>query len=174
MKDDDFAARLSELEDAVARLTARNDPSPTPQTHEASDRSELLWALDGLESRVPEGAVLYTGSVQTPVGGSVRWQYAQSGPHLFAEDWADHSKRLAALGHPVRLQILRAVLHGITTAATLAEEVDAGTSGQVYHHLKELTATGWLSSPKRGVFDVPASRVVPLLAILLAAGTPSA
>ena len=131
-----------------------------------------MWALNGLESRAPDGGVLYMGSVQTPAGNVVRWQYARPGADLFAEDWSEQADVLAALGHPVRLRIMHAVLHGVSSAAGLLEEVDAGTSGQVYHHLKELTATGWLSSPKRGVFDVPASRVVPLLAILLAAGTP--
>ncbi len=102
----------------------------------------------------------------------MRWQYARPGPELFADDWSEQAEVLAALGNPVRLRIVQAVLRGVNSAAGLVEEVDAGTSGQVYHHLKELTAHGWLSSPRRGVFDVPASRIVPLLAILLAAGTP--
>ncbi len=172
MSHKDLEARLSALEDAVSRMSSQEckaDLSPSPR-----GPGDPLWALEGVEARAPKGAVLYTGSVETPTGGVVRWQYAQTGPELFAEDWAENAPRLTALGNPVRLRILQAVMHGITSAARLAEEVDAGTSGQVYHHLKELTATGWLSSPKRGVFDVPASRVVPLLAILLAAGTPQA
>ena len=35
-----------------------------------------------------------------------------------------------------------------------------------------VTAAGWLASSKRGVYEVPAARIVPLLAILVAAGTP--
>ncbi|MDD0857293.1 winged helix-turn-helix domain-containing protein [Arthrobacter alpinus] len=97
-----------------------------------------------------------------------------NGPRHICQNWSDQAERLAALGNPIRLKILQAVLNGSTSAALLAEEIDAGTSGQVYHHLKELTAAGWLTSPKRGLFDVPASRVVPLLAILVASGTPQA
>ncbi|WGW13270.1 winged helix-turn-helix domain-containing protein [Saxibacter everestensis] len=172
MSDTDLEARLSALEEAVARLSAQEAvgqatlPQPT--------QGELFWALDGLEARAPKGAVLYTGSVTTPAGSVVRWQYAQTAPDLLADDWSEQAGRLAALGNPVRLRILHAVMHGANSAARIAEEVEVGTSGQVYHHLKELTAAGWLSSPKRGHFEVPASRVVPLLAVLLAAGTPSA
>lgn len=173
MTTEEFETRLSALEETVARLTAARDPMPVP-TSDADQMDELLWALNGLEARAPEGAVLYTGSVQTPAGSVVRWQYAQTGPDLFAEDWSEQAERLAALGNPVRLRILQAVLNGATTAVQLTQEIDAGTSGQVYHHVKDLSAAGWLSSPKRGVFDVPASRVVPLLAILLATGTPQA
>ena len=32
----------------------------------------VLWALEGLEAQAPDGAVLYTGSVQTPVTSVVR------------------------------------------------------------------------------------------------------
>lgn len=158
------------MEAAVARLTGRAPDAGPAATAGAQD--DRLWALNGLESRAPDGAVLYTGSVETPTGGVVRWQYARPGPQLFADDWSEQAEVLAALGNPVRLRIVQAVLRGVNSAAGLVEEVDAGTSGQVYHHLKELTAHGWLSSPRRGVFDVPASRIVPLLAILLAAGTP--
>lgn len=169
----DLEKRLAALEVSVSQLTARQgeDQAAAPLP---GHMSESLWALQGLESRAPDGAILYTGSVATPAGSMVRWQYAQTGPDLFAEDWSEQAERLSALGNPVRLRILQAVLNGSTSAAALAEEVDAGTSGQVYHHLKELTASGWLTSPRRGVFDVPASRIVPLLAILLAAGTPNA
>ena len=153
----------------LRELVKSRDASPAGASAE-----NVFWALEGLEAQAPDGAVLYTGSVQTPVGGLVRWQYARTGPDLFAKDWAEHAARLAALGNPVRLRILHSVIHGVTSAAGLMEEVDAGTSGQIYHHLKELTSAGWLASPKRGVFEVPVSRIVPLLTVLLAAGTPQA
>lgn len=171
MSADDVDARLSALEQAVARLSA--PPAAGDGTGgRPGGPDDPLWALNGLESRAPDGGVLYTGSVRTPTGNAVRWQYARPGTEMFAEDWSEHAHVLAALGHPVRVRILHAVLHGVNSAAELVDVLEAGTSGQIYHHVKELTAAGWLSSPRRGVFDVPASRVVPLLAILLAAGTP--
>ena len=169
---EDVEDRLSAVEKAVLELRELVGSRGGDDTGASAEN--VFWALEGLEAQAPEGAVLYTGSVQTPVGGLVRWQYAQTGPDLFAEDWAEHAARLAALGNPVRLRILHSVLHGVSSAARLTEDVDAGTSGQIYHHLKELTSAGWLTSPKRGVFEVPASRIVPLLTVLLAVGTPQA
>lgn len=171
MSKDSIEDRLSALEEAVAQLSVVS-VKPTESDSPLERMNEMLWALNGLESRFPGGGIIYTGSVQTPAGALVRWQYGQTGPDIFAENWSEQAERLAALGNPIRLRILQAVLNGSTSAAQLLEETDAGTSGQVYHHLKELTATGWLTSARRGVFDVPGSRVVPLLAILVASGTP--
>ncbi len=171
MADASIEARVSALENMVAELVARRISEQPAGTVSAADP---LWALNGLEARVPQGAVLYVGSVRTPSGKTLRWQYGEPAADVFDREWADLALPLTALGSPVRLRILQAVLRGVTTATALVEELDAGTSGQVYHHLKELTAAGWLVSPRRGVFDMPPTRVVPLLAILVAAGTPAA
>jgi DNA-binding transcriptional ArsR family regulator len=82
------------------------------------------------------------------------------------EDWAALAGGLAALGHPVRLTLLREIVRGRATVSALSEVDGLGTSGQIYHHLRQLTAEGWLHSPSRGAFAVPPSRVVALLAIL--------
>ncbi|MEV6283055.1 ArsR family transcriptional regulator [Kribbella sp. NPDC051770] len=83
-------------------------------------------------------------------------------------DWAAQASALAALGHPVRLTLLREILRGRTTVSALSEVEGLGTSGQIYHHLRQLTAEGWLHTPSRGVFAVPPAREVALLAILAA------
>lgn len=164
-------SRLRALEQALGLATKQ----PSTAGPEAGTQSvdDALWALDGLRVRSPAGgAVLYTGTVDLPPGGAVHWQYAMPATAVLDQDWSDYAPALLALGHPVRLQILHAVLHGTTTVASLVENLDTGTSGQIYHHLKELTSAGWLVSGKRGTHEVPPSRIVPLLAILVAAGTP--
>lgn len=171
MADEDLEARLAALEEAVAELRARlADGAPSA----APAGGDPLWVLRGIEARAPQGAVVYAGSVRTPAQKVVRWQYGESAPDVFDRDWESLAGPLAALGSPVRLRILQAVLAGVVSASALVEELGEGTSGQVYHHLKELTAAGWLVSPRRGVFDVPPARVVPLLTILVAAGSPTA
>lgn len=82
------------------------------------------------------------------------------------EGWAALAGGLAALGNPVRLTLLREIVRGRATVSALSEVEGLGTSGQIYHHLRQLTAEGWLHSPARGVFAVPPSRVLALLAIL--------
>ena len=59
-------------------------------------------------------------------------------------------------------------MHGRDTVAALAELDGLGTTGQIYHHLRQLTAEGWLHTKARGQHAVPAERVVPLLTILTA------
>ncbi|MBW1639023.1 winged helix-turn-helix transcriptional regulator [Microbacterium resistens] len=175
MGGDDVEARLSALEQAVAELQKQSvGAEEQPNVRVAPDSAaEALWALEGLKARSPEGgAVLYTGAVDLPTGGVVQWQYGLAASAVWAQDWADLADALDALGHPVRLAILHAVLHGTVTASGLVEELESGTSGQVYHHLKELTTNGWLASAGRGAYEVPAARVVPLLAVLVAVGTP--
>ncbi|WP_051715621.1 hypothetical protein [Streptomyces bikiniensis] len=44
-----------------------------------------------------------------------------------------------------------------------------GTTGQIYHHLRQLTGAGRLHTSGRGRYEVPAARVVPLLMALTAA-----
>jgi len=167
---DDIETRMAALERTVADLVARR-MSELPSSD--SSAADPLWALNGIEVRAPHGAVLYAGSVRTPHGKTLRWQYGEAAADIFDREWADLAGQLTALGSPVRLRMLQAVLRGVTTATALVDELDAGTSGQIYHHLKELTTAGWLFSPRRGAFDVPPARVVPLLAILVAAGTPA-
>ncbi|GAA1588949.1 helix-turn-helix domain-containing protein [Kribbella sancticallisti] len=84
------------------------------------------------------------------------------------EDWSRWATSLAALGNPVRLTLLREIVRGNNTVSALSAVEGLGTSGQIYHHLRQLTAEGWLHSPSRGIFALPPTRVVALLEILVA------
>lgn len=85
------------------------------------------------------------------------------------DDWSELAPRLAALGHPIRLKLLQCLLQGISAVAKLATQPGMGTSGQLYHHLRELEAAGWLHVPQRGSYAVRPERVIPLMAMLAAA-----
>lgn len=167
---DDLPARVTALEERVAALESAPTPTTPPPDTDADDR---FWALTGLTARVDRpassGAVMMIGDVRAPAGDEARWQYALTTDDLLAADWADLAPVLAALGHPVRLALLRAVLDGARTARELADAVDVGSTGQVYHHLRQLQAAGWLRSAAGGEHVVPAERLVPLLTTLLAA-----
>ncbi|MET7298598.1 winged helix-turn-helix domain-containing protein [Embleya sp. NPDC005575] len=144
----------------------RTGPAEPPV---AGRDDELFWALEGLKEHFGIGSLLYTGALQLPQGTPVEWQLAADADELLAEDWAPFAEHLAALGHPVRLSLLREILRGTDTAAELGALDGMGTSGQVYHHLRQLVATGWLRTVGRGHYEVPAMRVVPLLVVLFAA-----
>jgi DNA-binding transcriptional ArsR family regulator len=85
------------------------------------------------------------------------------------QDWAALAGVLAALGNPVRLTLLQEIVRGRRVTVSALSEVDGlGTSGQIYHHLRHLTAEGWLHTPSRGTFAVPPPRLVALQTILKA------
>ena len=59
---------------------------------------------------------------------------------LLDDDWSQSAAGLTALAHPVRLLLVREVLLGAETVAALSELPSLGTSGQLYHHLRQLVS----------------------------------
>ncbi|MEU3059082.1 winged helix-turn-helix domain-containing protein [Streptomyces subrutilus] len=176
--------RVAELERRLAALESVRAAAGPPEPAEGDFRALEGWReqLAGLGAEA--GGVLFTGTVTLPTGERYEWQQAALTGPLLARDGAGDggededgggadrtADSLAALGSPVRLRLLREILAGRRTAAELTALDGVGTSGQVYHHLRQLTAAGWLHAAGRGRHEVPGARVVPLL-VLLSAATP--
>ena len=155
------ARRLVEIEQRLDAL----ERGPPIQKSVPGD--EPLWALQQLQAQGFDG-VLFAGQLDAPGVGRVAWQYGLSAHTLLTQDWDAASPMLAALGHPARLRLMRAVLSGQIRNADLSELPGVGSTGQLYHHLRELVAAGWLSPAGRGSHRIPAKRMVPLLTILAA------
>lgn len=161
----DVLARLQKLESAQRDQPRSSSPAPDP---------ERYWLLEELArihqaANIKGGSVAYGGDVVTPTGQHYLWQQQRLARELFKQDWQSVDRVLAALGHPVRLRLLHAILHGKTTKNDLEHLDGLGTTGQLYHHLKILEEAGWVRSLERGVYGVPGERVVPLLTMLSAA-----
>ncbi|GAA2684250.1 helix-turn-helix domain-containing protein [Streptomyces lunalinharesii] len=166
--------RLAELERAVEETGAAAAPPPA-RPPEQRHPGEALWALNGLKEQLAglgavNGGVLFAGAVRTPAGLRYEWQYGLPTDTVMDGDWSAAAESFAALGQPVRLRLLREILGGRCTAAELTGLDGTGTTGQIYHHLRQLTAAGWLRTAVRGRYEVPVERVVPLLVMLTAAG----
>lgn len=166
--------RVDALEQRVEALAAAQTVSATPPAARvsAADSStspgDLFWALQGLKEREPEpGAVMIVGSVQAPGGASAQWQLGARTEELLDDEWESAAGVLDALGHLVRLRILKEVMNGRDTAKELARAEDMGSIGQVYHHLRILTAADWLRARAAGAHEIPAERLVPLLTCIL-------
>ena len=167
--------RIAALEQRVAAIESeamtRLPASDAGEAAEAILDQERFWALSGLKARIgSRSAVLFVGSVDLPGGRSYVWQQAFDIGRMRDLDLAPAAEALAALGHPLRLQLLRAVLTGVNNTAGLSEVEGVGTTGQLYHHLRQLVAAGWLTAAGRGRYEVPAGRVIPLLVTIAAAG----
>ncbi|MGW0395077.1 ArsR/SmtB family transcription factor [Streptomyces sp. NPDC003042] len=170
----DLKERVAELE---RRLTALEGAGPDRAAHPPEpDGVADFWALEALkrqlaDSGAEQGGVLFTGAVGLPTGERYEWQYGLSAEALLDADWSDAAESFAALGHPVRVRLLREILAGHRTVTELAGLDEFGTTGQLYHHLRHLTSAGWLEATRRGRYEVPGGRVVPLL-VMLAASRP--
>ncbi|WP_411081457.1 ArsR/SmtB family transcription factor [Streptomyces sp. cmx-18-6] len=172
----DLEQRVAELERRLTALERQDRESPRLGDGD-------FWALSGLKQQLAEageagadGGVLFTGAVRLPTGEQYEWQYGAFTGTLLEEEGEDGpddrtavADSLAALGHPVRLRLLREILGGRRTVAELAALDAVGTTGQIYHHLRQLTGAGWLHTTGRGRYEVPGARVVPLLVVLTAA-----
>ena len=163
MKDEET---LAELASRVARIEQRLDHGATP-TSVPPERADTFWAIAELKRREFSPAVVYAGVVHDASGAAVEWQMAHDSTALTDEDWTPLAPALAALGHPTRLQILQLIARGeAATAADLAHADGLGTTGQIYHHLRQLVSAGWLRTTTKGRHQVPPERLVPLLVIL--------
>lgn len=155
--------RVQRLEELVG-----DDPCDPPATVDghADGDGDVFWVLEGLERRHGAQAVTYAGSLVVD-GGPVRWQRGHDTEQLLELDWTALAPALSALGHPARLHILQLIARGeATTAADLAGRPGLGSTGQIYHHLRQLTGAGWLRATTKGRHEVPPERLVPLLVIL--------
>jgi hypothetical protein len=163
----ELEARLAAVEERLAALESR--PRRAPVSVVADD--EELWVLAGLQERVgDDGTVVYAGTVELPGGERYVWQQAAQVATLLETDPDDLVPAIAALGHRVRLMLVQAVLAGRRTVAELEALESLGTTGQLYHHLRQLVAAGWLQNAGRGRYAVPGDRVVALLVVLTAVG----
>ncbi|MGO1397493.1 MAG: ArsR/SmtB family transcription factor [Brevibacterium yomogidense] len=156
-------------ETAESETAAIGPASPDPARQ--ADDDDPYWVLAGLEDRYPDDDVVLYGGTMSTDGGGYRWQYGLPTQTVLDGDFADAAPALSALAHPVRLALLQAVLTGTHATADLAALPGLGTSGQVYHHLNQLSSAGWLRSPRRGRWEVPGERTIPLLALVMAATT---
>jgi len=160
----------SQLADRIAALETRVEQLEGART--GATRPDPDGTVpDRLRAAAPEaGGVAFAGSLELPGGRRIAWKMGHLAAGMLGAGWGKIAPSLAAPGHPVRLGLLPAVLSGTRETAALADTLGDGTTGRLHHHLRELTATGWLRAERRGRDDIPADRVVPLLVVIAAAG----
>jgi DNA gyrase subunit B len=103
----------------------------------------------------------------------VTWELEVGLEALLAADTDGPAKELAAIGHPQRLEIVKTLLNGPSTAAALVADLELGTTGAAYHHLNVLQGAGLVSQASRGVFELSAERTGAMLTVLAGLATTS-
>lgn len=58
---------------------------------------------------------------------------------------------------------------GVNTVPAITETDGVGTSGRMYHRVRQLVSSGWLRSLGGGRYEVPVARVVPVLVVVMGA-----
>jgi len=153
---------MASLDDIVAELVER------VARLEGRERQPLKSMLTG-ELEPPEhGRVVYSGMGPWQ-GRSVVWQMERSWGDIVDHDPSGAVRALSALANPTRVRIVAALIDGPASTGELTHRVDAGTSGQLFHHVKELLSAGLVHQPKRGTYALRAQHVLPILAALSAA-----
>jgi hypothetical protein len=174
----DSTAAFAALEARVAALESANADKQVANKLQSAAKltadNDQFWALNELNRQhsanpSERGVVLYAGTVALPSGAQYVWQRQDTTKELLGQDWQNLSETLAALGHPMRLSILKYALGEERSTQDFMSLPDMGTTGQLFHHIKALQDAGWLRSLQRGLYGVPGERVIPLLAILAAA-----
>jgi DNA-binding transcriptional ArsR family regulator len=96
----------------------------------------------------------------------VSWESEVDADSVLAEETEGPARILAAIGQPQRLAIVKLLLDGPTTAATLVSSLELGTTGAAYHHLNVLQSAGLVAQASRGVFELSPERAGAVLTIL--------
>ncbi len=112
------------------------------------------------------GEVSYEGQVR--LAGEVSWAIRYDAAAAVELAGGTVADVLAALGHPVRLAIIRRLLTGPASTTELSEAAALSSTGQLYHHLRTLTSARVVEQDGR-TYRVPPTGVVPVLVAILAA-----
>lgn len=160
MKSDDVSMveellkRIQGLEGRVNTLETLSNNAPSPCAETA-------------ENPGTEGTVSYRGKVTL---GEATYAYEWERPtsHLTGRSWDQAMKQLGATAHPVRGRILQHLLHQPATVSELVDADIVSSTGTGYHHLAALQSAGWIQKDSHGQHSIKPTRVVALLAIILA------
>ena len=168
----EIEATLRDLQARVEALEGRPGPGAGRRRRPGPDLG-LLDAFGELtephaDDASPAGTLTYAGVARL---GDERlaWQMIHSLADLLELDESALARQLAAIASPLRLRIVRELAAGPLQTHELQARLDEPSAGQLYHHLRELLATGLVTQPRRSVYEVPARAVIPLFTLIACA-----
>lgn len=163
-----FLDRLDDLERRLARVEGKSSRGTRHADQAPSGIDALHQWVQNQAQESGGGVVAYAGTGPWDAL-TVAWQVGRSWDDILAATGRATASLLSALANPTRIRIVGAILRGSRTTADLIDVLDQPSSGQLFHHLKDLIAAGVIHQPVRGVYAVRPSHVVALLTIMCAA-----
>lgn len=169
--DDTYIGRFAGLEERIARLEAAAEAVSNRMSQEKSSGP-------GMPARTTEfpfdfgdepDAVVAYGGRNALEGPPLAWQMRRTWEEVIDGAGEGVASVLSALASPPRLRMVTELARGPLSTSDLAERLDQPSTGQLFHHLKELLAAGIVHQPQRGVYTIRKQHLVPVLAILSAA-----
>ncbi len=163
---DRIQAAVEALAERVTRLEQARSPAGASAVTDGSLVQRMLDELwRGPDGDAAAGSIVYAGAGPW-ADGTVAWQIGRRWADI-GEAGADAIASLfGALANPHRIRILRELVTGPVTTSELGERLDQPSSGQLFHHLKELLAAGVIYQPERGTYAIRREDVIPILAAL--------
>ena len=159
--------RLTELEEQVASAVSAGVLTSSFQARTTSSPPDSEAPTS--QAGTIQGTLSYTGTIQL-AGRPFRFQQRLPAQSLFEVAPEVLSQIFAAFSIPHRVIILRTLCERSCTAQQLQEVLGMGSSGQLYHHLKELLATGLITQRERSsVYTIDPPKVIPICAALMVA-----
>jgi len=156
--------RVAGLESLFGKTKTVNDP---PLSLDFAN--ELMKKVNNEKTdTLPAGYIAYAGAVRSDKG-ELAWDLVRKLEDLNTLDIEGISRVLAALGNPVRINIVKLLLDGPKSSQELQDELNFTSPGPFYYHLKELISSGIVSQPNRSSYQVMPQKIIPYLALLSAA-----
>jgi len=168
--------RLAALEARIEALEhSHGEGVRSPRSPEREPEAALQF-LDALRRRkgkryqrgATAGALGYSGFLRVD-DRRYAWAKELPVPELLDADPADLSHWIAAIASPQRVTLLRELFGRDRTIGEIGAAMGDPSTGQLYHHLKELQAARIVVQVRRGVYRIAPALLIPLLVILAAA-----
>lgn len=156
-----FHTRLAALEDLMSSQRQGGATPVFPFAQETSDHES-----HSPQTGTIQGTLRYAGSLQLGER-PFRFQQTLTVASIFAAAPEVFVQIFAALSSPHRIIILRTLCERACTAQQLQEVLGMGSSGQLYHHLKELMTAGLITQRERSsAYTIDPAKVVPICTVL--------